>query len=333
MPICALSLCLAIFLCYVSASGPRFDHRAEVIRNQFAILEGLPHVVGGEVREFPQFQSRVLFPVLLAGMASLRVLSESEAFILLRLMTAFLAVGAFLLLCVSFEQVSIRTAGLGAGALAYALVFTFNHPWEHPTDFPDVLFLCAFLWCAIRRRPVMMALATAAGTLNHQTAAFAGVIWFFLWGLDGRSSRPWIDRIYSAGLMLGSYALSTGIKRWYGGDASIGYEFNGWMTVPQLFEALANPGPYQWPVLLAAMVTPVALWLWTNKAALSGELAALLKAALCVVVMSSPVAFWSELRSVFLAPMVIVTFVATAAESRTQRALQQAPRSDHVPSL
>jgi hypothetical protein len=42
-------------------------------------------------------------------------------------------------------------------------------------------------------------------------------------------------------------------------------------------------------------------------------------ASLCIVVLSSPIAFWTELRSVFLAPVIIATFAATVAEARMQR--------------
>jgi hypothetical protein len=292
------------------------------VYNQYAILKGLPTHIDGQEKVLPQFQSRVLFPILLKSLTETHLMSDSQSFIFLRLTTAFIAYLIFLLVCIHVEEMPVKTAGLGAGVLAYALVFTFNHGWENPTDFLDVAFFSTFIGLALLRRRTMFLLAVLLATLNHQTAAFAGVVWFCLWGLDEREllKPKWREVAFSGALVVGSYSVSTAVKFLFGGSGqTVGYEINGWMTIPEFANFLRHPTPYGWPVLLVAMVLPVILWLWSNRAFVQGDVRQLVWASLCIVVLSSPIAYWTELRSVFLAPVVIAIFAATAAEARLQR--------------
>ena len=308
----SISACLGIFVCLISTNFPgRFEHRDDVIRNQFAILHGEPHHFDGQTRDMPQLQSRVLFPVLLAGAA--QVMPVGKAYPLLRLLTAIAAFAVFML-TVMAEGVDLKTATIGAGLLAYGLTFTFRYPWEHPTDFFDVLFFSLFALLTLRRRRLVLLLVTLAATLNHQTAAFAGVLWFFVWGFDHLRPR-WGEITYSAVISVISYAMSTAIKS-YLGKPSLGYVINGWRTVPQFIEALRHPQLFAWPVLLVAMLLPVVAWLRSNRDAVAGNLRRLLWASVAVVILSSPIAYWAELRSVFLAPFVLLAFIATIAEGK-----------------
>jgi hypothetical protein len=211
---------------------------------------------------------------------------------------------------------TLVTATLGAGSLAYGLVFTFNHPWEHPTDFIDVIAFCLFLWLALSKQRVALMIATLVATFNHETAAFAGVVWWCLWGFGPGPRVDWKESWFAAALGLASYGLSTGVKMLMITDRSIGYVADGWRTIPQFIEAIKHPLPFSWPILLVAMMLPTALWLAANRLLITREGWRLLWAAGAIVVLASPIAFWSELRSVFLAPSVIITFVATATEAR-----------------
>ena len=297
--IVVLSGCLAIFSCFISANlSGRFEHRPESVNHQFAILNGLPHR-----EEPPQFQSQVLFPILLSGVTKMHLMSDLHSFIVLRIITAFIAYLVFFLVCTQVEGMPVKTAGIGAGALAYALVFTFNHPWEHPTDFPDVAFFSIFLGLALQRRPVLLALVVLLATLNHQTAAFAGVIWLAMWGLESKLKPRWREVAYSCALVVGSYAVSTAVKFWFGGKGqSVGYMMNGWLTIEKFIDALRHPTPYQWPILLVAMVLPVSLWLWSNRAAVQGDVRQLIWASLLIVALGAPIVYWSELRGPFSRP-------------------------------
>jgi len=321
LAIFAIGGCLALGLCFVSANlHPRFEHRAETIHNQLAILAGAPHVIDGVEHQYPQFQSRVLFPLMLEGAGRLSVLSISQWYLLLRLATACIALWVFLAVCIGAGMADVRTASMGAGTLAYALVFTFNHGWEMPTDFLDVGVYSLALWLALRRRRLATAALVAVATLNHQTAAFVSIVWWSLWAVTDppRRSFDWSEAVFASALALGSYTESTVVKVWLGSDRSVGYVVDGWRTVPQLIEAIRHPQPFAWPVLLAAMWCPVLLWIGANRAALTGVLRRLMWAVAAIIAVSSPIAFWAELRSVFLAPIVIASFVAVAAEVRAK---------------
>jgi hypothetical protein len=318
--ILVISSCLAMCVCFVSANlHERFELRPETIHNQFAILRGQPYLVDGGEAQLPQFRSRILFPLLLAIVSPWGILSVSQWYLIVRLATAVLAFGAFLLASTRFENIGLKTATFGAGCLAYGLIFTFNHRWEHPTDFLDVAFFSIAMWLTVRKRRWALLLAVMLGSLNHQTAAVACIIWFCVWGIGKARKVDWREAGYSAGIAFGSYALSTLVKAWVGGTRSAGYMVNGWLTVPDFLDFLRHPQPFSWPFLLAAMVLPVTIWLWTNRGVITGQIRRLLLASIAIVTLSSPIAYWSELRSVFLAPLVIATFVATVSEGRVER--------------
>jgi hypothetical protein len=249
-------------------------------------------------------------------------MSASQFFIVLQIAAAFVGYLVFLLACTK-EGVPVKTAGIGAGFLAYALVFMFVSFQEQPTDFLDVAFFSAFLALALQKRRTVFALAVLLATLNHQTAAFGGVIWFFLWGLDERELKPkWLEAVFGGVLIIGSYALQTAVKFLFGGPGqSVGYVINGWFTIHEFVDFIRHPTPLGWVVLLVAMVVPVTLWLWSNREFVQGDVRRLVQASLCIVVLGSPIAFWSELRSVFLAPVLVATFAATVAEARSQSKL------------
>ena len=84
------------------------------------------------------------------------------------------------------------------------MVFTFNHGWEHPTDFLNVAFFCGFIGLALQRKRAVLALVVFLATLNHQTAAFAGVIWFVLWGGERPFKPKWREAAYSVSLVIGA---------------------------------------------------------------------------------------------------------------------------------
>ena len=314
-----LSACLAVFTCFISSNlNARFVHHQETVLNQFAILHGQAQIFDGVPTILPQFQSRIMFPALLAGATRAGLLSASQWFVILRIVTAFGAFGSFIALCWIGGRMTLANACLGAGVLAYGVVFTFNHPWEHPTDFLDVAFASGFLWLTLRKRRWLLALLVLLATFNHQTAAFASVIWFCMWGVNRRSLIVLPEAIYALLLAVGSYAAATAVKISIGPETSVRYLADGWRTIPQFLEAVRHPQPFMWPVLLIAMILPVILWLVSNRQIVNGDLRRLLWAAGAIVILSSPIAFWSELRSVFLVPMVIATFTATSAEARAQ---------------
>jgi predicted ATP-grasp superfamily ATP-dependent carboligase len=85
-----ISGCLALCVSYVSANfESRFEHRAEVVNNQFAILHGRALVFNGVEYYIPQFQRRILFPLALAAVSKIHVLTPTAWYLILRIATAW----------------------------------------------------------------------------------------------------------------------------------------------------------------------------------------------------------------------------------------------------
>jgi hypothetical protein len=317
-----LSLCLAIFTCFVSNNlSPRFENHEESVERQLAIFRGEPYHQDGKLTSWAPFQSRILFPALLTLAVHVKVISASQWYLLLRVATAVAAFITFWTLLTTVGKANAKIAAMGMGVLAYGLIFTFNHGWEHPTDFFDIIFFSIFLWAALRHHRFALFAAVLLGTTNHQTAALAGFLWLCLYGIDSKWKLQPLEILYSGVLMASSYLLSWAIRAKFYGVQSIGYEVNGYMTFQQFREFLSRPTSSSWPVLLFAMVTPLILWLRANRRVLSDEDRRLLVAVCLILGSSSIVAYWSELRSVFLAPLIVTTFVLTAAEARAADSL------------
>ena len=317
--IALISLSLAIIVCFVSNNlQDRFQNRTETVNQQFALVEGKSYLVGGQETDWPPFRSRILFPAMLALVSRFEVVPPEAWFVILRLATAFLAFLLFSLLLIRVSGASTKLAAIGTGWLALGLIPTFNHGWEHPTDFPDVIFFSLFLWFSIRRRKAALAITTIVASLNRQTAAFAGVLWLCLHGFGSqRKLRPW-ELGYSVMLIMASYLTSWLAKLAVHGDADWRYVVNGYRTFQQFLEFLAHPWASGWPVLLLALATPTAIWLFANRKALSATDQRILFAVALIICVSSVIAYMEELRSVFLVPHVMATFVAASAESRVQ---------------
>jgi hypothetical protein len=236
--------------------------------------------------------------------------------VILRLATAFFALLLFALLLMRVGNATPKIAAAGCVWLALGMIPTFNHSWEHPTDFPDVIFYCAALWLALRKRKLALLLATVAGSLNHQTAAFAGVIWICLHGLDSRwRPQPW-QLVFGCLLAAASKVTTWRVEFAIRGEAGWDHVINGYLTIGQFFDFLRHPYASGWPVLLFAMLMPTLVWLWVNRKALTSTDTRILAAVVVITGISSVIAFMAELRSVFLAPHVMAVFVAAAAEGR-----------------
>jgi hypothetical protein len=316
--ICLLSFGLAIILCFVSNNlNRRFQNRPDTVAQQFAILEGQSYQVEGMESDWPPFRSRVLFPAVLAFVSQWEIVPPAAWFVILRLASAFAALLLFSLLLMRVAGVNAKIAAAGCAWLALGLIPTFNHSWEHPTDFPDVIFFCAALWLALRERKLALLLVTVVGSLNHQTAAFAGVIWICLCGLDSRFRvRPW-QIAFGGFLIAASKVTTSAVELAIRGEVGWGYVVNGYLTVDQFVDFLKHPYASGWPVLLLAMLIPTVIWLWINHQALTQTDLRILGAVVVILGISSVIAFMSELRSVFLVPHVLAVFVAASAEGRT----------------
>jgi hypothetical protein len=326
-----LHFSLSIIVCFVSNNiQTRLEHRQETVQQQFAILEGHPYLVDGQETDAPQFRSRVLFPALLALASRWEIVPPAAWFVILRIATALVAFLVFSLLLIDVAGASLKLAAAGCGWLALGLVLTFNHSWEHPTDFLDVIFFSLAIWFAVQRKRTLLAAATILGTLNHQTIAFAGVLWACLHGMDA-SRKPRPAEIGFAGLLIVSSRLTSWlVESAIRGSAGWGHVMNGYETIGQFLHFLAHPYASGWPVLLFALAAPTAVWLALNRRSLDATGWRILLAVGITIGISSVIAFMAELRSVFLAPHVMATFVAVGAEARAQLAPRQPLPADRI---
>ncbi len=311
-----ISLSLAIIVCFVSNNlHDRFQNRTETVNQQLALLAGESYSVQGKEADWPPFRSRILFPALLALVIQVEIFPPEAWFVILRLATAFLAFLVFSGVSIKVLGASPKVAAFGSGWLALGLILTFNHSWEHPTDFPEVIFFSLLLWSSIRGWKAATLVTTVVASLNRQTAAFASVVWLCLHGFGPRKEFRPAESAYAVFLMVLSYVTSWLAKWVGGGDAEWGYLVNGYLTIEQF---LAHPWASGWPVLLVALVLPTALWVFANRRALTSIDKRILLAVGVTIGISSVIAFMAELRSVFLVPHVLATFVAVSAESRVQ---------------
>ena len=312
-----ISLSLAIIVCFVSNNlHDRFQNRAETVDQQLALLAGESYSIQGKEADWPPFRSGILFPALLAAVIQVEILPPEAWFVILRLATAFAAFLVFSGVSIKVLGASPKVAAFGSGWLALGLILTFNHGWEHPTDFPEVIFFSLLLGSSIRGWKAATLATTVVASLNRQTAAFGGVLWLCLHGFGSRKEFRPAESAYAVFLILASYVTSWLAKWVVGGDTEWGYLVNGYLTIEQFLEFLAHPWASGWPVLLVALALPTALWVFVNRAALTSVDKRILLAAAVTIGISSVIAFMAELRSVFLVPHVLATFVAVSAESR-----------------
>jgi hypothetical protein len=308
----------ALTTVWISANlGSRFEHRDETIAQQLALLDGRVPVLDGKPFDWLPFQSRILFPALLRLATEIGGLDAGEWYLVLRIGTAFTAFLLFGLLCQRVGNASPKLASAAIGCLAFAMLATFNHAYEHPTDYLDVACFTLLAWACDRRRPLALLAVAVLGAFNHQTAAFGGVLWLGLHGLDGRLRPRWRPVVWSGVVMLASYATSSTIRTVLRGAPTASYEINGYLTLQQFMAFLRHPQPFAWPMLLVAMLTPSLLWLTLNRGSRTAEDSRWLWTIGAIVAASSLLAFWAELRSVFLGPLVLLTYVATRLEART----------------
>src|SRR2546428_4798382 len=132
----AASTCLALLVCFISANlVGRHARLWEVIGQQFDILHGRPLTINGQLVDVWELHNRILVPIVLTGLC--RIMTPESAFLVIRLTTAWLMFFAFFVLIGGRRPQPVL---LGAGILTYVLLISFAHDWEHPFDFPDVMF-------------------------------------------------------------------------------------------------------------------------------------------------------------------------------------------------
>ncbi len=314
-----LSFSFAILTAFVSNNlHPRFEHREETIQEQLAILQGQSYVIDGKLIYFPEFQNRVLFPALLTAASLLRPSALGGIYLILRLLTIFLAFLVFWFLLLLVGSVSPRTAALGLGALAYVLIFTFNHGWEHPTDVLDVIFISLLLALCLRKRRLAVILVTVLASANRESSPFVGVIWLALYGISAGRKLNRSEIAFGLGLMVVGVVSVLSIRYLFGGAKAFAPQtMSIFLMGSFLHDAIAPLSPSSWLVLLVAMILPLAVWIGSNRQRLTGVEKRLLLAGIAIACIAPIFGIIEELRF-FIPAAVILIFVACCADSNRQ---------------
>ncbi len=312
-----LSAALAVVICFVSNNlNGRFQHRQDTIDQQFAILRGEPYQLGGVETYYPQFQNRVLFGLALRGIADGFDLPRGKVYLMLRLSTAVAAFFVFWQLLTQVARAGPRLAATGIGLLGYSLLLTFNHPWEHPTDFLDVIFVALMVWASIRRSYVWLLVLSLIAAANRESSVFGGLVWLFLWARTGEGRWNIVEGVKGL-VATGLSGLAVLWLRFLfgGSDAVAGPVTREWIGVMFSFlDFLRAPTPWGWPALAVMMFLPIAWWGWMNRGRHGWMQKRLVYAALVVALLCSFLAIISELRGL-IPPLVMALFAAVATEA------------------
>lgn len=315
-----LVLCLGFFLFYCSANiNQRDKHRGESINKDMMILEGKSYILLGQEYYFPEFQNRVIFALSLKALSRIPLLSLEGWYLFLRLLFAVAALLLFYYACRSAAGCPPDVALAGCGVLVYAMILAFNHPWEHPTDFLDVIFFSIFILLTIKKKGLLLLLFALAAAASRESCVFAGVIWAIVNGLE---RRQWSERIRVAavgfGMSLLSYCAVLGLRYWFGGPRGITRLQQ--MSIAKLVDdfyrmVVDRPSPFVWPVLVLMIIALPVLWMVYNRGMIKPVDRRLMLATAVVTLLIMIPGDWHELRT-FIPSIVLLYFAASSIAAR-----------------
>jgi hypothetical protein len=286
--------------------GPRYEARTFVADQQLAILERRPFVEpNGRAGDVPEFRNRILVPAALAATVAMTRLSPVTAYFAVRVACAF---AMFLLVGWYVSRHAPPTAVLPALAvLALCLVISFNHPYEFPSDYLDVLFTTVFVAAARSSGRLVALIAAAVGATARESAAFSGLIWWFC------AADPPARRAAYAGLLaLVAMGVTLGTRMIFhlpGASVFNSIAVSGSVgSITRTF--VTDPGPRIWIIGLGVMTILLYYWLETARAWTTRD-PGTLKAAAVILVLTLVFGVIHELRIY----MPVVTCVLLAGVS------------------
>lgn len=311
--------CLALGVVYVSGYlGDRQKFRGEVVQMQFDLLQGKNYVLNSQSMYLPSFQNRVLFPLALSGITQAGVLDANDAFILLRLATAVLALMAVWWTARGISNCSPKLAAAGTLLVAFGLIFTFQFPWEHPTDLLDVFFVALMTWAVVKKRALLLLGIAVAAATNRESAAFAGVLWGFCYAVDEARHVRWNELVRALALIAAPYATVLALRYAFGGERAVN-------ASTQMVTALASLQndikglvdyftPFNWLAFAFALFVPPLLWLASNWRGMELRQRRPVYAAGFLILISFLFGIVSELR-IFIPSVVILVLAGVWSES------------------
>jgi hypothetical protein len=306
-----LAAALAIVVSAVSHFlAPRYASRAFVADQQLSIFERRPFVEpSGQAGDVPEFRNRILVPAALELVTKAGHVPPVTAYFGVRVACAF----AMFLVVGWYVSRHAPPAALlpSMTVLALILIISFNHPYEFPSDYLDILFTTIFV-AAARTRQRMLALAAAAiGSTARESAAFSGIIWWF-----AASDPVLIRSAFAAALMGVAMGFTTLLRMLFhlpGGSIFNSVAIQG--SVGSLTRTfVTDPQPRIWLLGLAVIATLLAAWLDTARAWGPRDVA-LLRSAFVILVITLVFGVIHELRIY----MPVVACVLLAGIPATRR--------------
>jgi len=295
-----LSTALGIFVCSASDSMlNRQTYRQESVEMERAILRGQPFHVSGHLVYAAVWQNRLLFPGALELGIRIGLLSPARWYVLLRCLFCVAMFAVFWRTLRTSASADVKLAGAGLLLLAYCLVLTFTTPYVMTSDFPDALFVAMFIVLSLRRKRWLLLSVAIVAAMNRESAAFAGLIWFFMHGLDERRRLNWREACYSALVSTSSMAFALLLRYEFGGRQAIGSRTQRVplsVNVDAVKHLILHPTPLSWAGRLFCMTLPLALWILANRQCLTPVHKRLLGAAGSIAVVSLVFGYIGEPR-------------------------------------
>src|SRR6185369_17170249 len=124
---------------------------------------------------------------------------------------------------------------------------------------------------------------------NRESSAFAGIIWFFLYGLDKGRRINWRETGYAALLTICSYGSVILIRYALGGWQAIQYntQLLPINRLPRmLMDFFRHPSPFSWLGFILFMMAPGVIWIVSNRKYLTSTHIRLLGAACAITAIS-----------------------------------------------
>jgi len=170
---------------------------------------------------FGSAYNRALFGLALQSTTSLTILSQSEWYLILRIISAGLALLVFWWSVKGILSVSTKGLSVGILLLGYSLIFTFNHGWESPSDFLDLLFFALLVYFAVRKHYTALLVTSHIGAINRESVVFSSLLWICLYGINQRWHVRWQEVLRAAFLGISTYTTVIALRYWFGGLRAI----------------------------------------------------------------------------------------------------------------
>jgi len=328
-----LMLSTAFGIFEVSASNKilnRQDHRAESVEMERSILRGKAFPHGGRQLYVAPWQNRIIFPALLELCIRIGGMGANAWYVALRLAFCMAMFMTFWFILRAGAEADLRLAVVGLLLLAYCLFMSFSTLFEMSSDFSDAMFASIFIFVALRRKRWVLLAVSILAAANRESAAFAGVIWFFLYAIDDERKINWREAGFGVLVSICSYGTALALRYGFGGSEAIGAKTQYLSLRHTYYNVLGfiqHPSPFAWPGLIFCSVLPCGLWIWLNRDYLTGTHKRLLLAACAISFISIFFGNIMEIRT-FISPLVISIFVAVSAETRRMKSL---PDISHSP--